>query len=118
MKKNRRILAGTLLLASMAALDGCTPPWARVEAVYGPPPDFEATTPAPTDTPTPDELKNPEEVYGPPVDYENTSVAPGSEPDELDELEEVYGPPPVWDDETVDLSEVAPLYAPPADLGD
>ena len=49
------------------------------------------------------------------MDYENTTVAPQGEPDEP---EVVYGPPFGWDDDAVDLSEVAPLYAPPADLGD
>ncbi len=110
MKRNKKTLAKALGVGlgaaaiSAAMLTGCdwfNPFQQDVEAVYGPPPDFQER---PYD-PSKDE---PEDVYGPPSYF-------GDYDPEQDIPAPVYGPPPEDYDPGDDPCEC--VYGPPEDLG-
>ena len=94
-KLNRKLIAGTAMVATAAALTAC----GANPTVYGPPDVPE------TDITIEDISTEPEEdVYGPPWFEEDTS--------EFEPETEVYGPPA---DETEPPE--PPVYGPPADEG-
>ncbi|MBR3360734.1 MAG: hypothetical protein IKI32_03840 [Lachnospiraceae bacterium] len=88
-KRNRKLIAGTAMVATAAALTAC----GLNPTVYGPPPAPE------TESSIDDINIGPEEdVYGPPEFFGET------EADDLEPEQGVYGPPPAINE---------PVYGPP-----
>lgn len=106
------LAAMSLTGASLKSCNPFAPDENEIEAVYGPPEDYD---------PSENELVD---VYGPPEDFEQTSepndsdeqVSEDYEPSD-NELAGVYGPPEVVDVDGYDASEnISPcVYGPPPD---
>lgn len=101
-KLNKKLIAGTAMVATAAALAAC----GSNPTVYGPPDVTEPEVTIENISTEPEE-----DVYGPPEWFSETSEAESSE---FDPGPEVYGPPADVKDDEKETPE-PPVYGPPED---
>lgn len=88
--KKKKIMTGVAVGAALAGvvLGGC----ARVQNLYGPPPDTEDALES--ETPYEGELSQEETLYGPPGETDSVPEAEIPSDAELSTAAPLYGPPP------------------------